>query len=88
MRFIRVVRVITVIGCALLCTAGCETTSPGGHISSAATPQEKAHQDQLSKMSSEDANNAGASTKRPDTRRQTVQDRDAGQRVIDQPMRR
>ena len=77
MPFLRVIRVIAVMGFAVLCIAGCETTSSPGRITSAASPQEKAHQDQLSKMSREDADNAGASPKRPDARRQTVRDRRA-----------
>jgi outer membrane biogenesis lipoprotein LolB len=79
---------LTLTGCVLLLAAGCAT--PERSTSSTAdSPQDKAHRDQLSRMSQEDAEAVEArEQKKSQARRPADQTRDTRQKVIDQPMPR
>ena len=68
--------------------AGCSTTPRSGGTAQAATPQDKAHQEQLSNMGREDGEAVTSSAKKPVSRQTTSGGRRSGQRVIDQPVRR
>jgi hypothetical protein len=77
------------VAAVVILLAGCESTPRSVRPSDAATPQEKAHQEQLAKMSEEDAQAAEATPQaKPEERKPKRGERRTGQRVIDQPIRR
>lgn len=82
-----IIRAIVVAGLALLSAGGCASSSRVGQAGSAATPQDKAHQEQLTDLSRQDAEAAEGSQKKRETPPASSQRR-TGQKVVDQPIRR
>ncbi len=85
MRRSRVVQAVIVAGGVAIGVAGCASSSPARSTRDATTPQDKAHQEHLADLSSEDAEAAGQRPPEPD---RTPRQRRTGQQVIDQPVRR
>lgn len=88
MGFTKIAEAVGKVSCLVLLMAGCATTSRTGRTSIVATPQEKAHQDQLSEIGREDGASAAASAKRPAAPQPAASRRRTGQGIIDQPVRR
>ena len=89
MRINGFVKLAAFLAAAVLLWTGCASTPGAVDSDSAATPQDKAHQQQLADMGAQDADEA----EKPAPREKrladpSAHDRRAGQRVIDQPGRR
>lgn len=72
--------------CVILCGARCATSSRSVGAGDASSPQDKAHQAQLSQMTEEDAESATLRKLRKP--KPAHQNRRTGQGVVDQPIRR
>jgi hypothetical protein len=72
----------------VILVAGCASPPRSQSGSTATTPQDKAHREQLANMGREDAEAVTASSEKPDADRPETSKRRSGQRVIDQPVRR
>jgi hypothetical protein len=75
------------LACALWLGAGCVSAPRATNADGAATPQDKAHQQQLAGMSGQDADASETAASRKSSRPadRTVPGRRTGQMVIDQP---
>jgi len=80
------VRRLVVAGAsALLFTGGCAQQNTRAHTHAAQSPEDKAHQEQLDRMSAEDEQQLSTESSRSDRGSRRSQDRDRRQHVIDQP---
>ena len=89
MRINGCVKIAAVLAGAVLLWTACAATPRAADSHEAATPQDKAHQQQLADMSEQDADDTEAPA--PPKRRSadpSARGRRTGQRVIDQPGRR
>ncbi len=87
MRIERPVVTTVVLACAAWLAGGCASTPRAADAAGAATPQDKAHQQQLADLSGQDADATESSTRHKGSRPadRTLRSRRTGQRVIDQP---
>ena len=75
-------------GAAVVLLAGCGEQTRSTSVGDAATPRDKAHQEQLARMQQEDGEAATTPAREQAKPKRATDRRRSGQRVIDQPVRR